>query len=305
MIRRSPCEYYIKFLVSHPDNYDDDNIQQQLVQLGLDGLDATYLERVRRQTVRPVPFRPYDRDHIASQCFLNKHRIYSLYYKDSATKGALYILEHPKTKEFVEAMLLAGAPPSLVARGATHHFSSAPVDEAAVLKFRHYFWNTDLLDFTETRAVVARRGTNSPDKDYKKAFYRDSRKVACDLPFNPLSALLAQIRMGVTPTGLDFAEMLLRVRNIATIKSYQWILEDGIRSGENARHFMSVAVDAADLLERSANPEEKLRERINALGMGHDATPIPHIKQLSEGRHTTDLQSTEIQPEVAEVDDET
>jgi hypothetical protein len=81
-------------------------------------------------------------------------------------------------------------------------------------------------------------------------------------------------------------------------------MDDSLRSGENARHFIGVAVEATDLLERSANPEEKLRERINNLSIDNDNSPIPHINQLSEGRHTTDLQATEVKAEVVEVDDE-
>lgn len=304
MIRRSPCEYYLKYLISHPANYSDEHIQEQLVHLGLDGLGPAYLDKIKKQTVRPVPFQPYNQEHLASQHFLNKHRIRSLYFKDESTNGALFILEHPKVKEFTEAMLLAGAPPALVARGLVHGISPQPVTEVAVRRFRHFFWNTDLLDFTETRAIIAKRGTSSADPDFKKAFYRDSRKIACDLPFNPLSALLSQIRMGITPAGVNFAELMERVRVVAGIKAYQWVMDDGLKSGENARHFIGVAVEASDLLERSANPEEKLRERINNLNIRHDHTSIPHINQLSEGRHTTDLQATEVKAEVVEVDDE-
>jgi hypothetical protein len=304
MIRRSPCEYYLKYLVSHPANYSDGYIQEEMARLGLDWLGEEHLARIRKQTIRPVPFRPYDKEHLASQYFLNKHRIYSLYFKDDAIRGALYILEHPKVKEFTEAMTLAGAPPALVARGVSHGISQELVTDSAVKRFRHYFWNTDLLDFTEMRALVAKRGTNSTDKDFKKAYYRDSRKIACDLPFNPLSALLSQIRMGITPAGVNFAELMERVRIVAGIKAYQWVMDDGLRSGENARHFIGVAVEATELLERSANPEEKLRDRINSLGIDNDSTPIPHINRLSEGRHTTDLQATEARAEVVEVDDE-
>jgi len=304
MIRRSPCEYYLKYLVSHPDNYSDEQVQAKLQELGLDWLGPTYLQRVRRQTVPPTPFTPYDLGHFASQHFLNKHRIFSLYFKDDATREALRIVETPRLKEFCEAMTLCGSPTGLISMGTKQAFGDSGVSPEGVKRFQHFFWNMDLLDFTEVRALLAKRGSDSDDKDFKKAYYRDSRKIAADLPFNPLSALLSQIRMGITPSGVDFAELMNRIRIVAGIKTYQWILEDHPRSGENARHFMGVVAEATDILERSAKPEEKLRERLHSLTMRHNTLPIPHINQLSEGQHTTDLQATEVRPEVVEVEDE-
>jgi hypothetical protein len=305
MVRRSPCEYYIKYLTSHPANYSNEYIKEHLLTAGLDWLSDAYVDRVRATTIRPLPFRPFDKEHTASQFFLSKHRIYTMFFKDDATRCAVNILEHPRSKEFVEAMSLTGSSRVLIARGA-NHVAMPPfaLTEAGVRRFQHYFWNTDLLDFTELRAVIAKRGAESEDKEYKKAFYKDSRKVACELPFNPISTVLSQLRMGITPRGVDFSELMERVRLVAGVKAYQAVLEDSQYSSENARNFITVAQGATDLMERTQRPEAKLAEQFQRMRMTTDNRPIPHIKELSAGRHTTDLQPTEARAEVVEVDDE-
>lgn len=305
MIRRAPCEYFLKFLVSHPSNYSDETIQDRLFSLGLDDLGDAYLKRVKRQTIRPVPFKPLDKEHFPSQHFINKHRIYSLYFPDAAMKCAMTIADTPKLKEFVEALSLTGSPPSVIVQGAAFALpNAAPITVDGIRKFYHYFWNTDLLDFTEMRALIARRGASSKDGEYKKAFYKDSRKVACELPFSPLSAALAQIRLGITPRGVNFAELMERVCMVSGIKAYQAVLDDSIRSAENAKNYVTTAQVAMELMERSQKPEAKIVERFTSLNKTNDHRPIPTIGQLSGGLHTADLQPIEEKARLVEVDDE-
>ena len=108
MIRRSPCEYYLKYLATHPDNYSDDVIKEKLLEMGLDIPSPECLAQVKRQTIPPVPFRPLDSEHFPSQHFLNMHRIHSLYFRDQDTRGALWILSTPRAKEFAEAGIPLG-----------------------------------------------------------------------------------------------------------------------------------------------------------------------------------------------------
>jgi len=303
MVRHSPCELYIKYLVSHPLSYSISSIQKILESKALDALSVVYIESLKTQFLPPIPFRPYDKAHLASQHFLNKHRIYTLYFKDADTHNAEIILRTPKLKEFVEAMILAGAAPELIARGALRIQSDIRLTHSGVKRYKHYFWNTDLLDFTEMRAVLEKRGSGT-DSEFNRVHRRDSRKISADMPFSPISALLAQLRMGITPVGVNFSELMERVRTIAGIKTYQYILEDGRWESDKARNYITVAMAATDLLERSVRPEELIIEKFNALHLETDPMPIPHINMLSDGQHTTDLQPIETRDSVVEVDDE-
>jgi hypothetical protein len=303
MVRHSPAEYFLKYLVSHPIRYKDEDIVTMCKEKGLDYLGPSYLDLLKKQTIPPCPFQPYDVEHFPSQHFLNRHRIRSLYFKDEGTRYALRILETPKLKEFVEAMLLVGAPAEVIARGARRVSPTSPVTGEGVERFRHFFWNIDLLDFTEMRALLDKRG-DSGDPSYKKAFKKDSRRIAAELPFSPLSALLSQLRMGITPVGVNFAELMEKVRLVAGIRTYQYVMEDSAFAGENAKNFIGVALAATDLLERAAKPEELLLEKFNSLQLETDTATIPHIGEISGGRHTTDLQAIEVKEEVVEVEDE-
>jgi hypothetical protein len=200
-------------------------------------------------------------------------------------------------------MLLAGASVDLVAR-ASPRTVYAQTTPTGIERFCHYFWNLSLLDFTETRAVLAKRG-DTEDKEYRRAFQSDSRKIAAEMPFSPMSALLSQIRMGITPMGVNFAELMERVRLVAGIKAYQYtVMDDAPFSSQKARDFMQVAQASTELLEKSARPEELLVEKFNSLQLATDSRELPHINQLSEGRHTTDMQSVELKTQLVEVEED-
>ncbi|RPH40306.1 MAG: hypothetical protein EHM87_22440 [Burkholderiales bacterium] len=82
------------------------------------------------------------------------------------------------------------------------------------------------------------------------------------------------------------------------------VLEDGLKSSEMARNFITTAQVATELMEKSHKPEAKLIEQFHSLSIDTDNRPIPHIAQLSAGRHTTDLQMIETKGAVVEVEDE-
>jgi len=311
MIRRSPAEYYLKYLVSHPDGHGDEDIRTICEEKGIDVIGNRYLTRVRRQTIAPLPFRPMDNMHLPSQRFLTKHRLRSLYFPDEAHSVAMCILEKPRLKEYTEAMLLTGAPPASICLG-LKRAHSVDVTEDGLRRFRHYFWNIDLLDFTEMRALMFMRGMAPSKEDatseekqnawaYGQAFRKDPRKLAADLPYSPMSAVLAQVRMGMSPVGVQFSDILEKTRDVAAIKCFQSVMEDGRWESEKAQNYMNIARGATELLERQAAPEELLLEKFNALQMATDDRPLPNIKQLSEGRHTTDMQATALRAELLEV----
>lgn len=313
-VRRSPAEYYLKFLVSHPEGYSDEDIKEICEEKGVDIIGNRYLARVRRQTVAPLPFRPKDTTHLSSQRFLTKHRIRAFYFPDETQQAALMLLEKPRLKEYVEAMLLTGAPPGSICLG-LERAHSVKISEEVLKRFRHFFWNIDLLDFTEMRALMVIRGMAPSKEDattedkqvawaYGQAFRKDPRKLAADLPYSPMSAVLAQVRMGMSPAGIQFSDILEKTRDIAAIKCFQAVMEDGRWESEKAQNYMNIARGATELLERQAAPEELLLEKFNTLMMENDDRPLPNIRQLSEGRHTTDMQVTELRAELVEAEDD-
>lgn len=299
---RSPAEYYLKYLVSHPDLYTDKEIESLLLDRGLNYRGPEYTTRVRGQTIAPIPFRPYDEEHLTSQCFISKHRIYSQYHRDAATREADSILANAAAREFVESMLLVRATPELISRGVLRVGADLFISPEGVKRYRHYYWNVNLLGFTEMRALLTDIGI-AGGKSFEKAFRKDSRRLVAELPYNPVSAMIAQAKMGITPVGMDYTELLDRLKFNSLLKCYQFTMDDGPFSSTMARDYIQIAQAATEMLEKSAHPEEKLLERFKSLQLELDATPIPNIKQLSEGRHTTDFQAVpEHEEDLAEME---
>ena len=70
MIRRSPGEYYTKFLILQPARYTDAQIKELLLDDQLDYVSGSYMKKLRAQCRPPEPFFPYDKNHRRSRNFL-------------------------------------------------------------------------------------------------------------------------------------------------------------------------------------------------------------------------------------------
>jgi hypothetical protein len=100
------------------------------------------------------------------------------------------------------------------------------------------------------------------------------------------------------------AELMEKLQIVCGLKAYQAALDESKFSSENTRNFMAAAAAAAELVEKSHKAEELLIEKFNTLQLETDSSPIPHIRMLSAGNHTTDLQPMTTQDSVIDVEDE-
>ena len=119
MIRHSPCEVYIKYLLSHVGGYGDEDVIQILRLKQLDFIGPSYLQRLRSDLLVPTTFRPHDRRHRPSARFLSTHQLHYLYHPDGAMEIARKVLHNPRAKEAMETMLITADPPALIADSMT------------------------------------------------------------------------------------------------------------------------------------------------------------------------------------------
>lgn len=299
MIRRSPAEHYLKYLVVHPDAHTNDQIREIVGELQLDFVGNAYIDRLRSGLTAPTPFYPAQLRHTSSQRFLIKERIQGLFHPDEDTKRALEVLEKPRVKEFVEAMSLSGAPPQAIAYGlrSQRQFSCTSV---AVERYQHYFWNLQFIDSTDTRALLQMRlETAASSKDpeiqaqltaLKKARYNDPRVIAADLPASPLTALMSQMRMGLMPSSGQLSQVLETLRTAAAIRALEATLSGGPDDSVRALNFSGVVRVATETLEQVARPDEELNQKLGALLLRTEPAPVPLIHQLSQGQHTVEMQ---------------
>jgi ribosomal protein L20 len=299
MIRRSPCERYLVYLIVHGDAYTNDQIREIIHELQLDFVGNWYIERLRATVLPPSPFYPTDPLHSASQRFLLRERIRDLFHPNDEVRLALKVLELPRVKEFIEAMVLSGAPDAAItyALGVQRGFRCT---NAVLERYKHYFWNTELLDSTDMRALLrlrveAAQHSKEPEIQMQmsalhKASFNDPRKVAADLPASPITALMSQMRMGLMPSSIELSKVLETLRAAASIRALEATLNGGPDDSLRALNYSGVVRVATETLEHVAKPDQELREDLGALTLRTEQIPPPVIHQLSSGHHTVDLE---------------
>lgn len=314
---RSPAEYYIKYLVCHPDRYDTTFIMGRLIDEGLDAISERYITdlRAKMDMRRPATFHPEDRGHAPSFAFVVKERINRLFQPDVSMKMALEILESPRAKEFVESMVLVHTPLSAIASFITKRRKVYCTAEALEL-YTHYFWNIELLDSTQMRVLLDMRAdvaaANVPEfKDrltiLRRAYYKDPRKVAADLPYSPTSAMLAQMRMGERPSRVEIAKRMQETRDVVWLRAIEAAQTDGKGDDQKFLNYINGGRILEELLQLVVKPEDQLRDQLSAITLRTETKKVPSIHSLSDGRHTTELismnkdaEDDESEPEGAE-----
>jgi hypothetical protein len=299
---RSPAENYIKYLLVHPDKYSNEVIEKTLGEFGIYFLGKEYLEKLRGRLVTPEVFRPLDMTHPASLRFLIREGIRTLFHPTQATKTALRILSTPRAKEFTEAMLLSHAPPAAIAA----RMPAFRATTEAVEEYKKHFWNIEALTATQMRMLLSMEldqnvGESDPavTRDMKRALknasYRDPRKLAADLPYTPLTAVMSQMRMGVMPNRLELSEIMKGAQAMASLRLYEAILYGGPKDSMVALNFSTVVKHMTEALETVVKPDENLRKDLQAIALRTDAAPVPSIHQLSGGNHTVDMQPASLE----------
>lgn len=299
MIRRSPCEFYLKFLIVQPDKFSNEQIKETLFELGLDDLGDFYVDRLRKRLKPPTPFYPEEKSHPRSYRFVVTEGIEAACLGLLEFRTALRILERPRLKEFVETMLIAGADCAVIADALVRQ-RNFRADTRSVEMFKHYFWNVDLLDSLGVRAVLQFRATQAavhPSEDikrqfdvFKNAFYNDPRRIAAELPNSPMAAMMAQMRLGLLPARVNLPKLLERTRETAAMKAYEYLNSNGVRDSQRARECADVVRAMTEVLDVVVKPDENLRDELEHIALRVDNTPVVTIHELSDGHHTIDVQ---------------
>lgn len=311
MIRRSPAEYFLKFLVAHPGCYDDAYVGNVARELGLDVLGDWYLLWLRQRCKPPSPFHPEDNDHAPSVKFKLREQIEFAYVPDEAMTRATRLVMQPRPRETVETMMLSGAPNEAIVHTLQKRYQFR-CDDLTMRRYKHYFWNIELLDSTEMRALLDMRHNgvlNHPSKEVKEQYqslnrmrYTDARTVAAKLPHTPVMALVAQMNAGVMPQRMDVAQVVDTAFKQAVAKV---ALHTGLGSPQDAQMAQSYSI-VADVMKRLkdtvTNPEDQLREDLHRISVATTPNKVPTIRALTAGNHTVALQP---EPVSEEADDDT
>jgi hypothetical protein len=298
MIKHSPAENYLKYLLSHPGCYDDLYIKDVARELGLDVLGDWYLQWLRQRVKPPTPFYP-EENHKASNAFMQREQLTYAFLPDTAMNQAMRILQRPRARETLETMVLSGAgdEPTALAIVRRHKMLCLPL---AVARYRHYFWNIELLDSTQMRALLDFRNSDvleHPDKAIKNQFaslnrmrHADPRVIAARLPQSPVTGLIAQMSAGVMPKRMDVVSVLDTAWSQCVVRVAQHTGNGSPNDALMAAQYANTAEAITRLKATLGNPEEQLRNDLNRISVATTPHQVPTIRQLSDGKHTTNLQ---------------
>lgn len=295
MIRRSPCEAYLKYLIVHPDGYSDEAIRRLIIMQQLDWIGKSYLVRLRDVCIPPTPFFPDDRLHTRSSRFLRKERLETIFHPDDAMAAAVRILDSTRAKELVENMLIGYCHPGWICTALRRQFAM-DVPEEAVVRFKHYYFNIDLVDSTELKALMTLRmdSESTTDVDEQKVSHAltsmmksDSRRLTA-MASTPITAnIMNTLRMGLLPTSLDIA----RLADATRAAALSGCLDMSIRGlPTQGRDFALTAKMMTEILESIGDPANDLQEGLSRLALETEDQDIPSIKQLSAGSYTMNVQ---------------
>ncbi len=308
MIRRSPAENYFRYLVVHPNCFDDLYIQTIATELKLDYLGHWYTQNLRSRLQAPKPFYPEDDTHAASYRFLLREGLLNAFIPDAGYKEALRILAKPRWREVVESMLLAGAPVEDVARAVRVRLHGT-VGPKGVQAYRYWFWNIDLLESMEMRALLEMRnsghlsgapGEPSPNIQYlaiRSMRHTDPRAVAARLPSTPLAGLLSQLELGAVPQKINISEVIDKTMEAALLRTYGAVMAGGPMGVQMGQGFAVIADIMGRLRETVSDPEESMRDQLKRISMATTAKKVPSIQQLSGGNHTTNVMAEPVEVE--------
>jgi hypothetical protein len=295
---RSPAEFYIKYLLAHPNGYSTEAVRERLLDEYLDFISDEYLERVRSKLRVPKQFRPDDRRHKPSMQFILDERINRAFQPDVPMKMALAILEMPGAKEFVETALLLELPLSAISQGVTYR-RGVYCTASGLEVYRHYFWNLNLIEFVQRRMIIELRFANmasvSPELReraslVKAAYFRDARRVAADLPHSPAAAILAQLRLGMKPNRMERSVIMREAAGMGAIRALEAVHQDGPGDSQKYLNYASGQRIFEEVLQMVEKPEESMREQLQSIALRTETRDVPSIHQLDPaGQHTVDI----------------
>jgi len=299
MIRRTPCEFYIKYLLVHPDGYTEEDIKHTVREHQLDWPGGNYLARLRRRVNPPDPFHPYDDRHRASYRFLTEHKLHTMFHQDKTTLAAIKMLNKPRAKEAVEAMFLVQDSPRLIC--ARLKQMGYPTTPEILQRYSHFFFNLELVDSTEMRALLRMRIENMIDDGdstinikqrdaMKQANYLDPRHAAVHSPILPLAGMMNQMRYGYMPSNVDTARIAKSAQVSSLIRAQQVMSVPGPQSPAQALNFALVAKNMGEVMEQIGSPDDELNRDLALILLDTDTSQPPMIEVLSEGEHTSDMQ---------------
>lgn len=298
MIRRSPCEVYLKYLIVRHERYSDEQIRQICQQQQLDYIGTHYIQQLRRNLATPLPFYPENRYHTNSFRFLLANGLASLYHPDAHMVSASRLLEYPRAKYLIENMLINESPFDWVQGALLKNGFSVSLEAIAQYK-RHYF-DVDLVDPTELRTLLRLRvqeGAASTDPEvarvaaaYEKAAWSDPRIASTNAPINSISTMINAMRVGFMPDPAGLPKILATGRMLGAARIVEKLMIGGPDSAADCSYVASTIKVLNEIMESVGSPDEDIQQRLSKLKVQTEEASVPMLTEISGGSHTAEME---------------
>jgi hypothetical protein len=268
-IHRSPCEYFIKFLLSQRE-HEPNAVLRILEDFGLEGLGVTYVKRLQQQMEPfPEPWDPTDKEG-ATKAYLKRHGIHDLWFPHQHVKEAYSILSAPQLREDLEQLLLSPLRiEEVVKRVNRHHDISLSIE--GVEAFRHYFWNKGLLTMQEWVELLEMR----PLAAENVAMLRVSPDVAQSLV--PWIAGMAG-----PPATLNTGTVARRMRDIAFLKVLEIERQPAtLAHSKMMKNYMDVVRGAEAEMRQSEVALKDVLKAFEKFRLRKDDGEVPSIEEVA------------------------
>jgi hypothetical protein len=319
MIRRSPAELYIKFLLCHPDGYDVDTTRAIIYKQQLDWVDDNYALGLKARMNIPVPFYPTNKAHKASSQFVYREKLAGFFTPDAAASVAHQLLQHARAKETIETGAIVKDPPAFIA----HRLRSMSIycTVQGVQRYLAYYYDLTLVDTLELNALQRLRiegpsafatGPNGEPTVHDRlqyqalssSKYRDPRTAMLSIPISSAASLVNQIRQGMLPKQVDLSRIAEATRAVAAVRTLEAVASGGPLGGASARDYAMATKLMTELIQDLGSPTAELKKGLQQLALKNEDSRLPLLSDMSDGKYTTDLQPEQVVEEEEEVEDE-
>jgi hypothetical protein len=277
MFVHSPSEFYLKYLISHPDGLNNKAIRTHMDERRLVCGPDVYLDKLRAAMSIPQPFFPSRPKHEPSRQFLLEEQIYGLWYRNEHTKMAVLLLTQPTAQEALHAMLTVGADFNSASLLIDKRFGIA-FSVQSVNRYKKYFWNTDLVNTVELRHMCHQLASGTPPPIKSNPLV-----LASELPATPMSAALIQLRLGFMPSSLSQYEAMKSNTKACAMRMYEALMVGGKAASEEFRNYAWGMKYVAELMESMTAPEEDLKKMLSTVELVTNPTKTPTINDLTGG----------------------
>lgn len=292
----------------HPDGYSTTAVRDIVRRQGLDYLSDDHVDGLRKELRKhlPHPFHPLDKRHRRSQSFLSKEQVFGFFHPDKPSVIAHRLLERSRAKETIESMSLVNEPVAFISHRVK--MLGLKCTPEAVERYQHFYWDLNLVDSTEIRALLRMRVEwmqiprdpgmmLAPDQwlqyeSLHKAAYKDPRRTLVEMPITPVAGMLGQMRLGLMPAQVDLGRLAEAARNAAAGRVLESMLTAGPQDAARGRDFAMVSQLMTDLIEKVGSPDTALQEELKKVALQTEDGPVPHIAELPAG----DTFTTEMTP---------